>query len=152
MRRTIMRRTSIILIFFATICGIRVLAQAPATAGPERGTLVLDGGDAIFFGGVANSRAVMQKFAQLAGGPGARIVVIPTAWNDDELTPEMLKQLHVRAQEFMGVERVTVMHTRDRKQADSPEFVTSEAGHGDLDHGRQGRISHRRLRGHARGN
>ncbi len=41
-----MRTTSIIFIFFATICGIPVLAQAPGTAGPERGALVLDGGRA----------------------------------------------------------------------------------------------------------
>ena len=117
-----MRRTSIILIFFATICGIRVLAQAPATAGPKRGTLLLVGGGAPLVGGPAN-RPLMQRFVQLAGGSGARIVVIPTAFPDDLLTPEGLEQLRVRAQEIVGVDHVTVMHTRARKQADSPEFV-----------------------------
>ena len=120
-----MRRASILLVLFATVCGTSLLAQTPTTSGPERGTLVLDGGGATFVSGSANGRAVMQKFAQLAGGPGARIVVIPTAWRDDLLTPEALKQLlPARARELMGVERVTVMHTRDRKQADSEEFVT----------------------------
>jgi cyanophycinase len=120
-----MRRTSIILIFFATICAIRVLAQAPATAGPKRGTLVLEGGGTrvgVVSGPVKRS-AVLQKFVQLAGGSGARIVIIPTGGTDDVLTPERLGQVPVRAQEIMGVDHVTVMHTRDRKQADSPEFV-----------------------------
>jgi len=65
----------------------------------------------------------MKKFGQLAGGSGAKIVAIPTGGRDDLLTPEWLEQLRVRAQEIMGVGHVTVMHTRDRKQADSPEFV-----------------------------
>lgn len=140
-----MHRTSIILIFFATICGIRVLAQAPGTAGPERGTLILDGGNgsgvikraAGFFPANAgalsdtatNGSAVIDKFVQLAGGSAARIVVIPTAWKDklDDgrvmVTPEHLEQLRVGVQKTMGVDRVTILHTRDRRQADSPEFV-----------------------------
>jgi cyanophycinase len=133
-----MRRTSIIFIFFATICGIRVLAQAPATSGPERGTLILDGGGAegvvrgamlsrLADAGVNDTAtkrsAIIHKFVQLAGGSGARIVVIPTAWDDEHSTPEKLEQLRVSVQEIMGVDRVTIMHTRDRRQADSPEFV-----------------------------
>lgn len=118
-------RTLIILSFFiifATICGIGVPAQAPATAGPERGTLVLVGGGAHLVGGGGNP-ALLQKFVQLAGGSGARIVVIPTPFPDDYLTPEGLEKLRVGAQELMGVDHVTVMHTRDRKQADKEEFV-----------------------------
>ncbi|HEY6253679.1 MAG TPA: cyanophycinase [Candidatus Angelobacter sp.] len=159
-----MRRTSIILIFFATICGIRVLAQAPATAGPARGTLVLDGGRAEgfirraagFFPAnagalpdsatcsphrpldpelsrlcrIATNRSdVIDKFVELAGGSGARIVVIPTAWNDKfddgsaAVTPDHLQRLRIGVQKTMGVDRVTILHTRDRRQADSPEFV-----------------------------
>jgi len=119
-----MRLTSIILIFFAALCGTPFLAQPPGTTGPERGTLVLDGGGALLFFGSGTTRAaVTQKFVQLAGGSGARIVVVPTAWTDDQLTPERLEQLRVRALEVMGVDHVTVMHTRDRKQADSSEFV-----------------------------
>ena len=123
--RIITRRTSIILIFFATICGIRVLAQTSATTGPERGTLVLVGGGAT--GQIVApdpiNRPVMKKFGQLAGGSAARVVVIPTGGTDDVLTPGWLEKLRVRAQEVMGVDHVSVMHTRDRRQADSPEFV-----------------------------
>jgi len=65
----------------------------------------------------------VRKFVQLAGGAGARIVFIPTGGPDDMLTPEKLEQMRVRVQEVTGVDHVTVMHTRDRKQADSAEFV-----------------------------
>jgi hypothetical protein len=74
-----MRRTSIILIFFATMCGTPFLAQTPVTTGPERGTLVLVGGGATSLIGLPDgptNRPVMKKFGQLAGGSGARIVVI----------------------------------------------------------------------------
>jgi len=137
-----MRRTSIILIFFATTCGIRGLAQAPgsperaavartgveapATAGPERGTLVLVGGGAQLIADSPNPvlmHKFVHKFVQLAGGAGARIVFIPTTLTDDQLTTEGLKQLRGRLEEIMGVDHVTVMHTHDRKQADSAEFV-----------------------------
>jgi cyanophycinase len=169
--RTPIIRTSIIFIFSATICVIRVPAQAPgspdwagfaragveapgspdwaglaqagvealgspdwagfaqvgveapATVGPERGTLVLEGGGTRVVSGPLKRTAVMQKFVQLAGGSGARIVVIPTASPDEFVTPEGLEQIRVRAQEIMGVDHVTVLHTRDRKQADQGEFV-----------------------------
>jgi cyanophycinase len=65
----------------------------------------------------------VDKFVQLAGGVGARIVFIPTTLTDDQLTTEGLKQLRGRLEEVMGVDHVTVMHTHDRKQADSAEFV-----------------------------
>jgi len=153
-----MRRNSIILIFFATTCGIGGLAQAPgsperagvartgvevpgsperagvartgvevpATAGPERGTLVLIGGGAQLIADSPNPvlmHKFVHKFVQLVGGAGARIVFIPTGAPDDLLTPEALEHMRVRLQEVMGVDHVTVMHTRDRKQADSAEFV-----------------------------
>jgi hypothetical protein len=166
MRRAsiMLRRTSIIFIFFATICGICVLAQPPATAGPERGTLVLDGGRAEgfirraagFFPAnagalpdsatcfphrpldpelsrlcrIATNRSdAIDKFVQLAGGSGARIVVIPTAWNEKfndgsaAVTPDHLEQLRIGVQKTMGVHHVTILHTRDRRQADQGEFV-----------------------------
>lgn len=135
----LMRWISILLVLFATMCGTSLLAQTPATAGPERGTLILDGGgaegvvrgamrsrlaDAGAVSDTATKRsAVIHKFVQLAGDSGARIVVIPTAWDDEHSTPEKLEQLRVSVQEIMGVDRVTIMHTRDRRQADTPEFV-----------------------------
>jgi cyanophycinase len=125
-----MRQTSMVLVFFGTLCGTSIPAQTRATTGPGRGTLILDGGGAegVVRGAMRHDTAtkrsaVIHKFVQLAGGSGARIVVIPTAWDDEHSTPEKLEQLRVTVQEIMGVDRVTIMHTRDRRQADSPEFV-----------------------------
>ena len=114
-------------------------AQAPATGGPARGTLILDGGGAegvvrgamrsrLADAGAVNDTAtkrsaVIYKFVQLAGGSGATIVVIPTAWDEMNTPSQKLEQLRVSVQQIMGVDRVTIMHTRDRRQADSPEFV-----------------------------
>lgn len=130
-----MRQTSIIVVFFAMMFGTRVPAQATATSGPTRGTLILDGGGAEGIVRAAASdtgsmqstaikrSAVIDKFVQLAGGPEASIVVIPSAWDDEHSTPAMLEQLRVGVQKVMRVNRVTIVHTRSRRQSDSPEFV-----------------------------
>src|ERR1700738_2673181 len=84
------------------------LAQAPTTAGPEHGALVLVGGG-------ANRPAFVQRFVQLAGGPDAGTVVIPTTLEDARLTPAGLEQIRTRHQEIMGVSDIVVLHTRSRR-------------------------------------
>jgi len=124
-----MRPTSIVLVFFATVRGASLPAQTDATTGSARGTLILDGGGAegIIRGAMKDTAtkpsAVIQQFVQLAGGSEARIVVIPSAWDDAHSTPEQLQQLRVSVQKIMGVDRVTLLHTRDRRQADARAFV-----------------------------
>ena len=66
---------------------------------------------------------IMRRFTQLAGGPSARIVVIASALDDGRLTSEGLARLQSRSSEMFGGAQVTVLHTRDRAQADSEEFV-----------------------------
>lgn len=92
--------------------GAQELPPAP-TVGPPAGTLVAAGG------GVMDAQ-VLQSFIRYAGGPGARIVVIPTAGDADEY-PDDWKGLELF--EDAGVASVTVLHTRDPLEADSPEFV-----------------------------
>ena len=58
---------------------------------------------------------------ELAGGPDAPIVVIPTALTSDKLEPadlERFRNSFIRR----GFKNVTVLHTRDRKVANSPAF------------------------------
>ena len=115
-----MQRIFIPLILSAVLCWTHVHAKAQqpgATTGPEHGALVLVGGG-------ANRPVFMKRFVELAGGRDARVVLIPTSLEDDRLTPEGIEHLQTRSQELLGVDHVTVMHTRDPKQADSPEFVT----------------------------
>ncbi|MFT4590511.1 MAG: cyanophycinase [Candidatus Binatia bacterium] len=90
-------------------------ASSPEFIGPANGSLVLVGGD-------MNDRAILKKFVDLAGGSKGNIVLIPTAQRLDMLaTDEDWKQLVFFLQS--GVARVTILHTRDRAEADSETFV-----------------------------
>jgi len=63
----------------------------------------------------------MARFIQLAGGPDASIVVIPTA-GEDSVYPANWggTRLFTNA----GARRLTVLHTKDRRLADSDSFAT----------------------------
>jgi hypothetical protein len=81
--------------------------------GPPDGSLVIVGGG-------MQDLAILERFVQLAGGPDAPIVVIPTAGGGeeyDEFYPG-LRMFHE-----VGAMDLTVLHTTDRAVADSEEFV-----------------------------
>ncbi|MCK4746900.1 MAG: cyanophycinase [Bacteroidales bacterium] len=84
------------------------------TRGPYQGTLLIIGGSA--------SEIFDQKFMELVGGPDAPIVVIPTAISSDELTKDDLERFR-KGYIDKGFINVTVLHTRDREEADSKAFV-----------------------------
>jgi len=77
---------------------------------PVRGTLLIVGG-----GSMAK---LWPEFLALAGGRDAAIVVIPTA--DETVTADERSVAALRA---LGATRVTQLHTRDPKVADTEEFV-----------------------------
>ena len=82
--------------------------------GPARGSLVI-------VGGAMRDETIMKRFITLAGGPGARIVVIPTAGADedyDDFYPG------VGRWRGLGAE-ATVLHTRDRNVANSEGLANS---------------------------
>ncbi|MBC8151680.1 MAG: peptidase S51, partial [Bacteroidetes bacterium] len=98
-------------LFFALLAG-NALAQ---TTGPDKGAIVIVGGGAI-------SPDIWNRFIELAGGPAnARIVVIPTAGEDSSLT--VSGQRTRKRLTDLGVAKVTVLHTRDPKQANQDAFV-----------------------------
>ena len=82
-------------------------------AEPITGSLVIGGG-----GGMPD--IVWQRFMQLAGGENARIVVIPTASSKaDTLDPNSyLEKWHNR-----NPASVTILHTRSKEKANSPNFL-----------------------------
>ena len=87
--------------------------QSNFTSGPENGTLVVVGGGSL-------DNVILQRFIELAGGPEAAIVVIPTAggrnnYNDNAGGAGQLRKY--------GATNVTVLHTNDRNIANSDEFV-----------------------------
>jgi cyanophycinase len=101
---------SLVLVFVAS-------QLACAQSGPSKGTLVLEGGAATPVPEVA------QRFVKLAGGANAHIVYIPTAAGEEQLTPEVLKHLVERLKIAFALQDIAVVHTRDRKVADSEQFV-----------------------------
>ena len=110
-----------------TLLGI-VAFSAQRSSGPAKGILILDGG--------GTTAIVRDRFVSLAGGAKARIVVIPTGasslrfgekntildpdWPRDR--PEWAAY-EAYLKQWLGTENVTVIHTRERKVADSEDFV-----------------------------
>jgi cyanophycinase len=80
--------------------------------GPARGSLVI-------VGGAMQDEGIMRRFIELAGGPGAKIVVIPTAGAEEDYDDSFPG---ARRWRYLGA-HVTVLHTRDRKVANSEAFV-----------------------------
>jgi cyanophycinase len=90
-----------------------LLAQSDLPkVGPCSGALIVDGG--------AENADSIKRFIALAGGPDAPIVVIPTA---SETDPVDVKRHHHTFTRRFGVKNATVLHTRDRAEADKVEFV-----------------------------
>ena len=81
--------------------------------GPKNGTLVI-------VGGAMSDPAIITRFIDLAGGPDAPIVIVPTAGEADTYDQYWsgLKQWRDN-----GAKNLTVLHTRDPKVADSATFV-----------------------------
>ena len=98
-------------------CGLALLALSSSVAlaqkssGPADGTLLA-------IGGGAPGAEIRETAARLAGGANARWVVIPTAAEDGDI--DLLRHANFAA--YLG-RPFTVLHTRDRAEADSEAFV-----------------------------
>jgi cyanophycinase len=77
----------------------------------EKGSLVIVGG-----GGAGPD--IWKRFIELAGGPDAPIVVIPTSLDD----PIPKTPAEVAILRRYGAKHVEVLHTRSRTEADDPKF------------------------------
>ncbi|MCB9080562.1 MAG: cyanophycinase [Lewinellaceae bacterium] len=90
-------------------------AKAP-TKGPANGSLIIIGGgrlDSVFY----------QKFMELAGGPDAPIVIIPTAGEDSFLEREGSEEQIKNPFAAAGFRNITVLHTRDPQVANTDAFT-----------------------------
>jgi cyanophycinase len=97
-------------------CGfvlLLTLSIEAADVGPEKGSLLIVGGN-------MQDPAIVKRFIDLAGGPAAPIVIVPTAGDAEEYDQYYsgLKQWREN-----GATNLTVVHTRDRKVADTEAFV-----------------------------
>ncbi len=100
---------------------------AQTSSGPSKGTLILSGGD---------QETGLKEFVALAGGPAANIVYIPTAasslrlpsgliweWLNTDTLPANTPEFKLELCKMFGVKNITILHTRNRKTANSKEFV-----------------------------
>ena len=81
--------------------------------GPENGHLVIVGGN-------LQSDSIWQKIVDLAGGPDAPLVVIPTAGGEPTYSSNFSSTVSLRR---LGAKNVTVLHTYDPAVADTDEFI-----------------------------
>ena len=110
MNKRVRRLASIFMVAIFLAAG---WAAAGGDVGPEKGHLVV-------VGGAMRDEAIVKRFIELAGGPDALIVYIPTAAGGqryDDTFPGV--EQFRRA----GAKNVKLLHTYDRGVADSEEFV-----------------------------
>jgi cyanophycinase len=104
--------------------------MAQTSSSLQRGSLVITGGD---FG-----KGVIERFVSLAGGPDANFVYIPTASSgiklnsgfiyippDNDFPATNTREFEQELAKMFGVKRITILHTRERKTANSEAFVES---------------------------
>ena len=102
--------------FLTAIAAATVLAAAPASAqqvGPANGSLIVAGG-------ALSDPAVFARFVDLAGGPSAPIVIIPTAGGAEEYDQYFRGR---RPFEAAGARDITILHTTDPEVANTDAFV-----------------------------
>jgi cyanophycinase len=81
--------------------------------GPKNGHLVIVGGN-------LQSDSIWQRIIDLAGGPDAPLVVIPTAGGEPTYSSNFSSAVSLRR---LGARNVTVLHTYDPAVADTDAFI-----------------------------
>ena len=110
--------------FFVSLIGLTLALHSWAdqpgniSVGPKKGTLVIMGGG----GRDRTFPQIFQKFVELAGGKKAHIVIVPTAASSDP-NFDYQRSWSVQLATQMGVASVAILHTHDRKKADTEDFV-----------------------------
>lgn len=97
----------------AVPAGAQQMEAGPPRVGPERGSLVV-------VGGAMRDPDIYRRFIELAGGPDAHLVMIPTAGGGEEYDPYYQG---LNAWREAGARNLTVLHTTDRAEADTEAFV-----------------------------
>jgi len=145
-------RRRILAVLFAVLA-VLIIASGPAAQvspgaavqqdapeyGPAKGSLVIVGG------GGTDGTGIVEKFIELAGGPEAKLIVVPTAGGnrgDDGSIRQYKEEERIASWVRRGLKNVKMLHTHDPKVADTPEFVKDlrEANAVWFDGGRQWNI------------
>lgn len=99
-----------------------LLAQSADSTeyGPPNGTLIIVGG------GNLTGTGIMETFINRAGGPSAKIVVVPTAGGNKDRDGNWMvydEQKIIAPWTKLGATNVHMLHTHDPKVADTEEFA-----------------------------
>jgi cyanophycinase len=100
----------LLVLIFQQIVTPPTIAQAPQF-GPEKGSLII-------IGGGGKSLPIIQRFIAMAGGADAPLIAIPTADDQDDKGERIAAFLRKA-----GSNNVTILHTRDPKEADTEDFA-----------------------------
>src|SRR5215208_3360446 len=122
-----LRRTSLALI--ATTAALALPAHAQPRVGPARGTVIVVGGGSM-------GPEIYSRFIDAAGGPDALIIDVPTAGGAADYNQDAPG---TRGWKLAGAKNVYVLHTKDRKLADSDSLaaIIAKAGGVWFEGGRQ---------------
>jgi cyanophycinase len=113
-------RTFVAVVLMALAWPMRAPAQETPEYGPPKGSLVIVGG------GNLEGTGIIEKFIELAGGPGKQFVIVPTAggnrnadgtaraYDEGEVIGPWVKR---------GLTRVRMLHSADPKVADTEAFA-----------------------------
>ncbi len=88
--------------------------------GPARGTLLIVGG------GPTRNTGIIEKFIELAGGPDANFVIVPTALGNRTPSGKVIaynEEKVIAPWKRLGLTHVRMLHTHDPKFADTDKFV-----------------------------
>lgn len=107
--------------YFASVALLAgsLVAQVPEY-GPEKGTLVIQGG------GSAEGTGIVETFINKAGGPGAKIVIVPTAGGNRTPDGKLIvyeEDKVLASWKKLGLTNVHMLHTADPKVANTEEFA-----------------------------
>jgi len=106
-------------ILLALLAAAIAFSQEVPEYGPPNGSLVIVGGN-------MRDPAIPARFIELAGGPEAHFVIVPTAGGNrsSDGTVRVYQEETVTAPwKKRGLKNVTMLHTHDPKVADTEEFV-----------------------------
>jgi cyanophycinase len=95
------------------LCLLAVSCSLAQTVGPAKGALLIAGGGNL-------GRDILGRFLELAGGPDAPVVVIPTAREDTAIQEGWLGKTALAQ---AGLKNLIPLHTRDRAIAASDAFA-----------------------------
>jgi cyanophycinase len=117
--RGMLKRVRVTAVFAALVLGAAAAQEVP-DYGPARGALVIAGG------GTLDGTGIIERFVELAGGPGGKFVIVPTAGgnrNADGTIRDYKEEQIVATWLKRGLTHVTMLHTHDPEVADTEAFV-----------------------------